>query len=136
MIRNAARQSLETTADFRKDTIRTIVICYANGVRSFSPGLPSRDGYPGTIPPTGLKRNAVPSPCGLTTIAGLRALAGRNHVVVRIIRTDIPWVGPAGQPRAEGRNPFGIQTPASDIERGIDFYNAIEDGVEVSNCET
>ena len=41
--------------------------------------------------------------------------AGRNHVVVRIIRTDIPWVGPTGQPKAEGRNPFGIQTPASQL---------------------
>ena len=25
---------------------------YANGVKSLSPGLPSPDGYPGTIPPT------------------------------------------------------------------------------------
>jgi len=42
----------------------------ANGVAPFSPGLPSQGGYPGTIPPTGLNRNAVPSLHGLTIIVG------------------------------------------------------------------
>ncbi len=34
---------------------------YANGVMSRSPGLPSPDGYPGTIAQMILNRNAVPS---------------------------------------------------------------------------
>jgi hypothetical protein len=43
--------------------------------------------------------------------AGFRHLAGRNHVVVDLIRTKILWVGSARQSSSDGRNPCGMQTP-------------------------